>query len=90
MQLIHIYRAAERLLMTSSADSTISAWALPSGEKRFQISFVGAPPDASPALLALSSLHPAGTGCHMYLALGTYLLACKVSYPLASGELIAP
>ena len=83
-----MYRAAERLLMTSSADSTISAWALPSGEKRFQISFVGAPPDASPALLALSSLDPTATVYHIYLALGTFLLACKVSYPLASGALV--
>jgi hypothetical protein len=81
-----------RLLMTSSADSTISAWALPSGEKRFQISFVGAPPDASPALLALSELDPAATVCdiYIYLALGTFLLACKVSSPLASGALIEP
>jgi len=79
-----------RLLMTSSADSTISAWALPSGEKRFQISFVGAPPDASPALLALSSLDPTATVCHVYVALGTFILACKFSYPFASGAWTEP
>ena len=49
-------RAVDKIVITCGADASCIGWLLPSGQKHFQISLVGAP-DVTPALVALHYDH---------------------------------